>query len=134
MSSAFGEVCRIRHYFGGSIVDGRSVTALRGCCSETLLKPAWMLNHRFRTNEKEEQTDDARLQKQIMIVAHSSWVLLSSLLEPAALCAAGSFYVRERDSGRSEVSPCSGRGQALRGSDVDNSISVLVALSAPLYE
>src|SRR6266568_3315874 len=115
---------------GGGIVDSRSVTTLRGCCSETLLKPAWMLNHRFRTNEKEEQTDDARLQKQIMIVAHSSWVLLSSLLEPAALCAAGSFYVRERDSGRSEVSPCSGRGQALRGSDVDNSISVLVALSA----
>jgi hypothetical protein len=41
---------------GGGIVD-----TFRGCCSETLLKPAWMLNHRCRTNEKEEQTDDARL-------------------------------------------------------------------------
>jgi hypothetical protein len=66
---------------GGGIVDGRSVTALRDCCSGTLLKPAWMLNHRCRTNEKEEQTDDARLQQQIMIVAHGSWVTLSSLLE-----------------------------------------------------
>jgi hypothetical protein len=66
---------------GGGIVDGRSVTALHGCCSETLLKPAWMLNHRCRTNEKKEQTDDARLQKQMMIAAHSSWVMLSSLLE-----------------------------------------------------
>jgi hypothetical protein len=27
----------------------------------------------------------------------------------------------------------SGRGRALRGSDVDNSISVLVVLSLPLY-
>jgi hypothetical protein len=63
---------------------------------KTLLKPAWMLNHRCRTNEKEEQTDDARLQQQIMIVAHGSWVMLSSLLEPAALCAAGSFYVKEQ--------------------------------------
>jgi hypothetical protein len=65
-------------------------------CSETLLKPTWMLSHRCRANEKEEQTDDARLQQQIMIVAHGSWVMLSTLLEPAALCAAGSFYVRGR--------------------------------------
>jgi hypothetical protein len=57
---------------GGGIVDGRCVTALRGCCSETLLKPARMLNHRCRANEKEEQTDDATSQQQIMIVAHGS--------------------------------------------------------------
>jgi len=55
-----------------------------------------MLNHRCRTNEKEKQTDDARLQQQIMIVAHGLWVLLRSLLVPAALYAAGSFYIRER--------------------------------------
>ena len=73
---------------GGGIVDGRSVTALRSCCSETLLKPTWMLNHRCRANDKEEQTDDAHLQQQMMIVAHGSWVMLSSLLEP--------FYVMGR--------------------------------------
>ena len=41
--------------------------------------------------------------------------LLADALEPAALCTAGSTYVRREERGF----PCSGRGLTLRGSDVE---------------
>jgi hypothetical protein len=44
--------------------------------------------HRCRDNQKDEQKDDARLQQQIMIVVYGV------VGEPAALCTAGSDYVR----------------------------------------
>ena len=40
-------------------------------------------------------------------------------LEPAALCAAGSVYVRKRPRGGARFFPCSSRGLMLRGSDVE---------------
>ena len=100
------------------------------------LVTSWMLNHRCRANEKKGADNDARLQQQVMIVAHGSWVTAWQIAsEPAALCTAGSDYVRERLQGGARFRlQRSGRDRALRGSDVDNSISVIVvALSVPLY-
>jgi hypothetical protein len=37
---------------------------------KVLLKPAWMLNHRCRANEKREETDNVGLKHQAMFVAH----------------------------------------------------------------
>jgi hypothetical protein len=37
---------------------------------KVLLKPAWMLDHRCRANEKQEETDNVGLEHQAMFVAH----------------------------------------------------------------
>jgi len=42
------------------------MTAVR----KVLLKPGWMLNHRCRANEKQEETDNVCLEHQAMVVAH----------------------------------------------------------------
>jgi hypothetical protein len=72
---------------------------------------------------KKEQKDDARLQQQIMIVAYVRGWAGGTLYQPAQTTS-GNY------SGRSEV--CQAAGGALRGSDVDNSISLVVALTVPL--
>ena len=69
-----------------------------------------------------------------MIVAHVSWVLLSRLqFEPAPFCTAGSDYAGNPPGGARFRHDSGRRWGGLRGSDVDNSISVIDARSVPLY-
>jgi len=72
---------------------------------------------------KREQKDDARLQQQIMIVAYGVWVSRRHFVPPAQSTSGNT-------PGGARVAKQRG---ALRGSDVDNSISAHVALSVPLH-